>query len=207
MPAPYRNMMDPYLSLMAAASVTTTLKLGTGIALLMERELISQAKTIGTLDRLSNGRVIIGTGVGWNEEEFSNGRGIFRMVDYRDPAETIDEDYPVWLTTGRRLVSYHTHTQTGRSKGIDYLLPEEVLEVHPDDAASWGLEHGGCAVMTSRRGHVRLKVEATQRSPRGTVFTSFAFPDVAVNNLTGGGYDPITQTAELKVCPVRIEAD
>ncbi|MBE9540053.1 MAG: LLM class F420-dependent oxidoreductase [Proteobacteria bacterium] len=72
MPAPYRCMADPYVSLMAAAAVTTKLKLGTGIALVMERELFSQAITIATLDRLSNGRVIIGTGVGWNEEEFSN---------------------------------------------------------------------------------------------------------------------------------------
>lgn len=72
MPAPYRKMMDPYISLMAAAAVTTDLKLGTGIALLMERELFSQTKTIATLDRLSNGRVIIGCGVGWNQEEFEN---------------------------------------------------------------------------------------------------------------------------------------
>ncbi len=72
LPAPYSKMMDPYLSLMAAAAATTTLKLGTGIALLMERDIFSQAKTIATLDQLSGGRVIIGTGVGWNEEEFSN---------------------------------------------------------------------------------------------------------------------------------------
>lgn len=72
MPVPYTKMMDPYMSLMSAASVTTRLKLGTGIALLLERELFSQAKTIATLDRLSGGRVMIGTGVGWNEEEFTN---------------------------------------------------------------------------------------------------------------------------------------
>jgi probable F420-dependent oxidoreductase len=72
LPEPYKEMMDPYISLMAAASATSTLKLGTGIALLMERELFSQAKTIATLDRLSGGRVIIGTGVGWNQEEFEN---------------------------------------------------------------------------------------------------------------------------------------
>lgn len=72
MPDPYKRMMDPYLSLMAAAAVTSELKLGTGIALLLERELFSQAKTIATLDRLSHGRVLIGTGVGWNEEEFTN---------------------------------------------------------------------------------------------------------------------------------------
>jgi len=59
--------------------------------------------------------------------------------------------------------------------------------------------------MSSRRGEARVKVETTDRSPRGTVFASFAFADVPINNLTGGGYDPITHTAELKVCPVRIE--
>jgi probable F420-dependent oxidoreductase len=72
LPEPYKKMMDPYISLMAAAAATTTLKLGTGIALLMERELFSQTKTIATLDRLSNGRVVIGCGVGWNQEEFEN---------------------------------------------------------------------------------------------------------------------------------------
>lgn len=72
LPEPYKKMMDPYVSLMAAAGATTRLKLGTGIALLLERELFSQAKTIATLDRLSHGRVVIGCGVGWNEEEFEN---------------------------------------------------------------------------------------------------------------------------------------
>ena len=72
LPEPYKKMMDPYVSLMAAASATTHLKLGTGIALLMERELFSQTKTIATLDRLSGGRVRIGCGVGWNREEFEN---------------------------------------------------------------------------------------------------------------------------------------
>ena len=72
LPNPYKWMMDPYLSLMTAANATSTLRLGTGIALLMERDLFSQAKTIATLDRLSGGRVLIGTGVGWNREEFEN---------------------------------------------------------------------------------------------------------------------------------------
>jgi len=140
-----------------------------------------------------------------HEEEFKNGRGIFKVIKYRDPAETIDAEFPVWLTTGRRLQSYHTRTQTGRSSGIDYLLAEEALEVHPDDLAAWGLTDGGWARMHSRRGDVLIRLKATRRSPRGTVFASFSFNDVPVNNLTGGGYDPVTQTAELKVCPVRLE--
>ena len=140
-----------------------------------------------------------------HEGEFENGRGIFTTLSYRDPAETIDDDFPVWLTTGRRLESYHTRTQTGRSRGIDYLLCEETLEVHPDDARDWRLDDGGWCRMSSRRGSVSIKVETTTTSPRGTVFCSFSFGDVPVNTLTGSGYDPVTETAELKVCPVRLE--
>ena len=72
LPEPYLCMRDLYVSLMAAAGVTSKLKLGTGIALMMERELFSQAKTMATLDLLSEGRLLVGVGVGWNREEFEN---------------------------------------------------------------------------------------------------------------------------------------
>jgi predicted molibdopterin-dependent oxidoreductase YjgC len=140
-----------------------------------------------------------------HQGEFVNGRGLFKVISYRDPAETTSEEYPVWLTTGRRLASYHTRTQTGRAQGMEYLLSEESVEVHPDDVGAWGLRNGGWCRMASPRGSVDVRVRATDRSPRGTVFASFSFNDVPVNILTGSGYDPITDTAELKVCPVRIE--
>ncbi len=141
-----------------------------------------------------------------HENEFTNGRGLFKLVRYRDPAETISEAFPVWLTTGRRLQAYHTRTQTGRSAGIDYLLSEESLEIHPEDVDAWGLQDREFCRLSSARGSVEVRVRATNLSPRGTVFTSFSFNDVPVNILTGSGYDPITDTAELKVCPVRVEA-
>jgi predicted molibdopterin-dependent oxidoreductase YjgC len=141
-----------------------------------------------------------------HEDGFTNGRGLFRVIGYRDPAEVTDSEYPVWLTTGRRLQTYHTRTQTGRSAGIDYFVPEEVLEVNPENIRAWGLTDGGWARLSSRRGSVKVKVKATPRSPQGTVFASFSFNDVPVNILTGSGYDPVTHTAELKVCPVRVEA-
>lgn len=96
MPAPYRNMMDPYLSLMTAANATTTLRLGTGIALLMEREIFSQAKTIASLDRLSGGRVIIGTGVGWNQEEFENATAHPFNKRYAVLRETVEATRKLW---------------------------------------------------------------------------------------------------------------
>jgi predicted molibdopterin-dependent oxidoreductase YjgC len=137
--------------------------------------------------------------------EFKNGRGIFSIVNYRPPAESVSEEYPVWLTTGRRLQAYHTRTQTGRTQGIEYFLSEEALEVHPDDLRAWGLADGDWVAMSSPRGTVHIKVRPAPASPRGTVFCSFAFNNVPVNFLTGGGYDPVTRTAELKVCPVRLE--
>ena len=140
-----------------------------------------------------------------HENTFVNGKGIFSNVHYRDPAETISDEFPVWLTTGRRLQSYHTRTQTGRAQGIDYLLPEESLEVNPADLEKWELTDGEWCKMSSARGSINIKVKATNRSPRGTVFASFSFADVPVNLLTGSGYDPVTHTAELKVCPVRLE--
>lgn len=137
-------------------------------------------------------------------DEFENGRGLFATPEHRDPAETTDEQFPLWLTTGRRLATYHTNTQTGRAAGLESLVAHETLEVHPDDVIRLGLVDGGRARLESVRGSVDILVEATTKSPPGTVFTSFAFRDVPVNELTGGGYDPVTQTAELKVCPVRV---
>ncbi len=140
-----------------------------------------------------------------HEGVFPRGKGLFMCPSYRDPAEVVDDEYPVWLTTGRRLEHYHTRTMSGRSTGTEYLVPEELIEVHPDDVRAWELTDGGLAKMTSRRGEVIVKVCADDTSPRGTVFCSFSFSAVPVNKLTGAGYDPITDTAELKVCAVRLE--
>ncbi len=141
-----------------------------------------------------------------HEESFVNGRGKFKLISYRDPAETVSEDFPVWLTTGRRLASYHTRTQTGRSSGIDYLAPQEFLEVHPSDIERFGLIDGQPCRLSSARGSIEIVAKSDDRLRPGTVFTSFSFAEVAVNALTGSGYDPVTQTAELKVCPVRLES-
>lgn len=140
-----------------------------------------------------------------HEGEFHNGRGKISVVSYRESAEVICDEYPVWLTTGRRLEAYHTRTQTGRSDGINDILPEELLEVSPSDAKAWEMKDGDFVNVSSPRGQVTMKVKVTDRSPPGTVFCSFSFSKVPVNDLTGGGYDPVTQTAELKICPVKVE--
>jgi probable F420-dependent oxidoreductase len=72
LPREYSHTFDPFVSLMAAAAVTTRLRVGTGICLLIERDTIITAKEVASLDVLSNGRFELGIGAGWNAEEMEN---------------------------------------------------------------------------------------------------------------------------------------
>ncbi len=72
LPEEYVHMSDPFIGLAAAAAVTKTLKLGTGISLVVEHDPIVQAKQVASLDRISNGRFLFGVGAGWNKEEMAN---------------------------------------------------------------------------------------------------------------------------------------
>lgn len=69
---PYYDIMDPFLALTAAATVTTKLKVGTGIALVTQRDPIVTAKVVSSLDQLSQGRFLFGVGNGWNQDEIEN---------------------------------------------------------------------------------------------------------------------------------------
>ena len=130
----------------------------------------------------------------------------FRPVGYTPPAEEPDEEFPLVLTTGRRLPAYHTHTQTGRSPAIRLLLPRETIEINPVDGQRLGIEDGQKVRVVSRRGEVTAAAQITERSPVGVVFLSFHFPEQALTNvLTNDAYDPVAQTPEYKACAVRIE--
>lgn len=72
LPKPYFRAWDPFVALSAAAAVTSTLKIGTGITLLAQRDVIHVAKQVASLDLLSGGRFIFGVGAGWNLEEMRN---------------------------------------------------------------------------------------------------------------------------------------
>jgi probable F420-dependent oxidoreductase len=71
-PQHYREMLDPFVALTAAACSTTTLRVGTGILLVTQRDPIATAKAVATLDHLSGGRLIFGVGAGWNTDELRN---------------------------------------------------------------------------------------------------------------------------------------
>ena len=78
LPQDYWHTYDPFVALTAAAAVTTDLKLGTGICLVIERDPIMLAKEVASVDRLSGGRFIFGIGGGWNREEMANHGTRFR---------------------------------------------------------------------------------------------------------------------------------
>ena len=78
LPRDYWHTYDPFVALTAAAGATTSLKLGTGICLLVERDPITTAKEVASVDRLSNGRFLFGIGGGWNAEEMANHGTRFR---------------------------------------------------------------------------------------------------------------------------------
>lgn len=82
-PDPYRRMPDPVVSFAVASAVTTHLRLGFGVLLALERHPLTAAKEIATLDQLSDGRVIVGVGVGWNRLELANHLPIPWSLRYR----------------------------------------------------------------------------------------------------------------------------
>jgi len=140
-----------------------------------------------------------------HEGEFSRGKGKFHAISYREPAETPDEDYPMILTTGRMYYHFHTRSMTGRSRGLDELVPEAYIEVNPADAGSLAVEEGEKVKVSSRRGEIEIKTRITDRVPEGTVFIPFHFAEAAANRLTNSVLDPIAKIPELKVAAVDVE--
>jgi probable F420-dependent oxidoreductase len=87
--------MDPFLALTAAAAVTTNLRLGTGIALVAQRDPIITAKTVATLDQISNGRFLFGVGNGWNQDEIEN-HGTDFKTRHKLARERIEAMKAIW---------------------------------------------------------------------------------------------------------------
>jgi len=146
-----------------------------------------------------------GTPVLHENGRFTSGKGQFVAVDWTPPAEVPDKEYPLVLSTGRRLFHYHTRTQTGRAAGLNEILGEETADLSPQDAEALGIVDGEMIRVKSRRGEVKVKAKVTDRMPKGIVWMAFHFREACANWLTNPAFDPVTQTAEYKACAVAIE--
>jgi formate dehydrogenase major subunit len=136
---------------------------------------------------------------------FTCGRGNFQAIDWTPPAEVPDKEFPLVLSTGRRLYHYHTRTQTGRSGGLNDLLSEETADISLADAAELDIKNGDMVRVSSRRGQVVVRAKVTRQVPKGMIWMAFHFREGNANWLTNPAYDPISLTAEYKACAVKIE--
>src|SRR6058998_3816682 len=134
LPKEYSHTLDPFIGLMAAAAATKTLKLGTGICLVIEHDPIALAKTIASLDLLSNGRFLFGIGAGWNAEEMENHGTAFK-TRFRLLRERILAMKEIWT---RDEAQYH-----GEFVNFDpiWAYPKPVQKPHPPVLLGGESEH------------------------------------------------------------------
>jgi formate dehydrogenase major subunit len=128
----------------------------------------------------------------------------FVPVDHDPPVDKLDHDFPIRLTTGRRLDSYNTGVQSGGYRSP--LRRGESLDISPEDAVAFGLAEGELVRVVSRRGRVDVPIRVDPSLRPGLTFMTMHFPDdVATNLLTIDAADPKSGTAEFKATAIRIE--
>jgi probable F420-dependent oxidoreductase len=182
LPRIYYRTLDPFVSLSAAAATTERLLLGTGIALVVERDPIITAKEVASLDRVSGGRAIFGIGAGWNREEMSD-----HGTDPRTRGALMDERMRAirLLWTEEEAEFHGEYVDFERS----YCWPKPVQRPHPPiyvgggDAAFGRVAEYGDAWMPTRPGddlgsRMRAMRERAGRDVPVTVYASPKKPAV-----------------------------
>jgi formate dehydrogenase major subunit len=128
----------------------------------------------------------------------------FSVVEYKPPFEGLDEEFPIRLTTGRRLESYNTGVQSNLYRSP--LHRGESIDLSPEDAERLLLGEGEVARVSSRRGSVEAPVRIDPSLRPGLAFMTLHFPEeVETNVLTIDATDPKSGTAEFKAAAIRVE--
>jgi predicted molibdopterin-dependent oxidoreductase YjgC len=131
-------------------------------------------------------------------------RAPFAAVRDEPPVEELSPEFPLRLTTGRRLDSYNTGVQTALLDSP--LRRRETLDLSPEDGRRLGVANGDTVRVASRRGAVLAPARIDPGLPPGLVFLTLHFPDqVATNELTIEAVDPLSGTSEFKAAAVRVE--
>ena len=140
LPKQYYDCMDPFVSLAAAAAVTKTIKLGTGICLVIQRDPIQMAKEVATLDQISGGRVLFGVGGGWNADEIAN-HGTEFKTRFRVMRERIAAMKVIWT---EEEAEYH-----GEYVDFDRMIvrPKPVQKPYPPIIVGGGFPHSARRVI------------------------------------------------------------
>lgn len=137
---------------------------------------------------------------------FPDGRARFNVATYTPPAEDVDAEYPLFLTTGRVIGQFLSGTQTRRIGPLLDPYPEPRVEMHPALAQKLGIADGEWVTVESRRGSMTLQALVLNIIRPDTVFIPYHWAGrQSANQLTIAAQDPISKIPEYKVCAVRIQ--
>jgi predicted molibdopterin-dependent oxidoreductase YjgC len=141
----------------------------------------------------------------WEEDPDKRGKPApFTVVQQEDPVDELSEEFPIRLTTGRRLDSYNTGVQSGQYETP--LRRPESLNLSPEDAARLGFAEGEVVTVSSRRGSIAAPVHIDTQLRAGLAFMTLHFPEqVETNILTLDAWDPKSGTAEFKATAIRVD--
>jgi formate dehydrogenase alpha subunit len=140
-----------------------------------------------------------------HEGKFTRGKGLMQAITFRPPAETPDEEYPLILSTGRTLYHYNIGNMTRKNEAITQKQDENFVEMNAVDAERLGIENGGPARVTTRRGSIVVTAHVGNKVRPGALWMPFHFVETATNRLTNDAFDNYTRTAEYKACAAKVE--
>ena len=136
-------------------------------------------------------------------DEFVRGKGRFVETEYVPTTERTSRKFPLILTTGRILSQYNVGAQTRRTDNVLW-WDEDVLEIHPSDALTRGIQDGQWVSLRSRKGEVTLRSRISTRMTPGVVYTTFHYPETGANVVTTENSDWATNCPEYKVTAVEV---
>lgn len=137
---------------------------------------------------------------------FPDGKARFIVTPYNPPAEDVDAEYPLMLTTGRVVSQFLSGTQTRRIGPLVKQYPEPRIELHPRLAEKLGIKDGDWATAESRRGTCTLRAQVVTTIRPDTIFIPYHWAGKkSVNQLTIAAQDPISKIPEYKVCAARLK--
>jgi formate dehydrogenase major subunit len=140
----------------------------------------------------------------WADPPEQGEKAPFSVVEHDPPVDQVNDEFPLLLTTGRRLDAFNTGVQTGGYRSP--LNRGEELELSREDADDLGVRTGDVVRVSSRRGSVLSPVRVQPALRPGLAFMTFHFPDqVETNLLTINAVDPKSGTAEFKAAAIRVE--
>ena len=135
-----------------------------------------------------------------------DGRAVIFALPYEPPAESPDQEYDMWLSTGRVLEHWHSGSMTRRVPELHKAVPNALVYMHPQDARKRKLRRGDEVRVVSRRGEIRTRIETRGRNkpPQGLVFVPWFDASQLINKVTMDATDPLSKQTDFKKCAVKI---